>query len=119
MLENTKGTVRNGKSIDTCNIWYTRRRPKQKKLEAQPTEPVSLTFQSALWKRNTEPSIDASYQISIHLATQFQRKILFFGNQPIRNKSCQWQQCFLPFVNEMFNLYKRPSIHASYQVSVH
>jgi hypothetical protein len=34
-----------------------------------------------------EPSIDASYQVSVHLAKQFQEKI-FFRNQPIRNKTC-------------------------------
>ena len=65
-----------------------------------------------------EPSIDASYQVSIHLAKRFQRRI-FFRNRPIRNKNCLWLPCLLTDQDKMFNLYRGPSIDASYQVSIH
>jgi hypothetical protein len=63
-------------------------------------------------------SIDASYQISIHLGKRFQRR-RFFRNQPIRNKNGLWRPCLLTDRDEMSNLYRGPSIEASYQVSVH
>ena len=40
-------------------------------------EPVSLSFQFALRKLYTEPSIGASYQISVHLANRFQRRFFY------------------------------------------
>ena len=40
-----------------------------------------------------------------------------FLNQSIRNKNCLWWPCLLMDRDEMSNLYRGPSIDASYQVS--
>ena len=69
--------------------------------------------------RNRGPSIDASYQVSVHLTNWFQRRRLFFINQPIRKKKCMWRPCLLTERDEISDLYRGPSIDAPYQVSVH
>ena len=80
-------------------------------------ETVSLTFHSILRKSYTELSIDASYQISVHLVQRFQRR--FLANRPIRNKNCLWRPCLLTNRDEICNLYRGHSINASYQESVY
>ena len=64
------------------------------------------------------PSIDASYQISVHLVKWFQRR-RFLRNQPIRNKNGLWQPCLLKDRDEISNLYRGTSMDDSYQFSVH
>ena len=80
--------------------------------------PCLLTDPDEMSNLNRGPSIDASYQVSVHLAKRFQRR-RFFRHQPIRNKNCLWQPCLLTDQNEISNHYRGPSIDASYQISVH
>jgi hypothetical protein len=67
---------------------------------------------------NRGPYMDASYQVAVHLAVQFQRSRLF-RNQPIRSKKCPWRPYLLTDRDEMNNLYSGPIIDDCYQVLVH
>jgi hypothetical protein len=65
------------------------------------------------------PYIDASYEVSVHLAKRFQWRRIF-RNRPIRNKYCLRRPCFLTYHDVMSNRYRGSTIYyASYQVSVH
>ena len=64
----------------------------QYKVEVQWTEPVSLTLHSALRKLNTEPSVGASHQMSVHLAKHFQRRFLEI-DQPEPKIACGGHVC--------------------------
>ena len=80
--------------------------------------PCLLTDRDKMGNLDRKLFIDASYQVSVHLANWFQSR-RFFRNRPIRNKNCLWRPCLLTDRDEMCNLYRGPSIDASYQVSVH
>ena len=71
--------------------------------------PCLLTDQKDISNRNRGLSIDASYQVSVHLAKQFQRRRIFL-NQPIRNKNRLWWPCLLMDRDGMSNLYRGPSM---------
>ena len=55
--------------------------------------------------------IDASYQVSNHLAKRFQRRILEIDQSETR---IAWRTCLLTDRDEISNLYRGPSIDASY-----
>ena len=79
--------------------------------------PCLLTNRAEISNLHREPSIEASYQVSIHLAERFQRKT-FFRTQPIRKKNCSWRPFFCMHQAEISNLYKGPSIDDSSLFSV-
>jgi hypothetical protein len=54
--------------------------------------PCLLMDHDKMGSLNRGSSIDATYQISVHLGKRFQRMI-FFRNQPIRNKNCLCRPC--------------------------
>jgi hypothetical protein len=80
--------------------------------------PCLLANRDEMSNLNRGPFRDASYQISVYLAKWFQRR-RFLRNQPIRNKNCLWRPCLLTDQDYMSNLYRGPSINASYKVLVH
>ena len=79
--------------------------------------PCLLTDRDEISNLYRGPSIDASYQGFGSFGQAVSEKIL--KNRPIRNKNCLWQPCLSMDQEKMSNLYKGPSIDASYQVSVH
>jgi hypothetical protein len=81
-------------------------------------QPYLLMDQDKMSNLYRGPPIDASYQVSVHLAKRFQRR-RFFRNQPIRNKNCLWRPCLLTDRDEMSNRNTGLSIDGSYQVSIY
>ena len=70
--------------------WARGFRGEDLKLEAQWSEPVSLTFHSASRKLNTEPPIGVSHQVLVIWLRSYREE-----DQPIRNKNGPWRPCLL------------------------
>jgi hypothetical protein len=64
--------------------------------------PCLLTDRDEMSIIYREPSIDASYHVSGHLAKWFQRRRFF------RNKNCRWWPCLLTEQDEISKLYRGP-----------
>jgi hypothetical protein len=69
---------------------------------------------SNLYRR---PPIDASYQVSVHLAKRFQRRSILKISQSEKESSVV--AMFVNGSGQNEQLYRAPSIDGSYQVSVH
>ncbi len=60
------------------------------------------------------PSIDASFQVSVHLAKRFQRRRFFFKSANQKQElPVLWWPCLVMDRDKMSNLYKGPSIDYS------
>ena len=79
--------------------------------------PCLLTHRAEMSNLYRGPSIYASYQVSVHIAMQFQR--VFLANRPIRNNNFLWRPGLLTEREEMNTVYRGSYIDASYQASVH
>jgi len=62
-------------------------------------------------------SIDASYQVSVHMAKRFPRRFLEIDQS--EKKNFLWWPCLFTDQDKMSNSYRGPSIDASFQVSLH
>jgi hypothetical protein len=86
MYQNLVGSIIGRSSIKSAHLVPIRR---NKNCQCWP---CLLTDRDEMSNLCRGPSIEASYQVSVHLAKRFQRR-RFFKNQPIRNKNGLWQPC--------------------------
>jgi hypothetical protein len=74
-----------------------------------------LTDRNEMRNLNRGPSIDAPYQLLVHLTKRLQRRKFL---EIFEKQNCLWRPCMSTDWDEMDNLNRRSSIDASYQVSV-
>ena len=100
---------------------FQRRRFFQKLTNQKQELPVVAMFVDGLELnyQSLERTFHRCFLPSFGLFGQTVSEEKIFKNRPFRNKNCLWQPCLLMDRDEMSILYRRPSIDASYQVSVH
>jgi hypothetical protein len=76
-----------------------------------------LTDRDELSNLYRGPSIDASYQVSVHLQKQFQRGRFKKIGQSETKIACGGHVC--QWIGMKWAIFKGPSIDASYQISAH
>ena len=74
-----------------------------------------LTDRDEMSKLYRGPSIDASYQCSVHLASDFR------GDKkwPFKNKNCLWRPCLLMNRDKIIKLYRGHSKDVFHKVLIH
>ena len=81
--------------------------------------PCLLTDRDDMSNLNRGPCIETAYQVAVHLAKRFQKRRFSKIGQSETRIACGCPACLFMDRNKMSNLYREPSIDASYQVSVH
>ena len=86
--------------------------------QKSPVVAIFVTDRDEMSNLYRGPSIDVSYQVSIHLTKRFQRRRFLEMYQSETRIACGGD-VYSQNQDEMGNLYRGPSIDASYQVSFH
>ena len=104
-------------------IWPNGFRGKESKISANQKQesPVAAMFVNGSGRN--EQSLQRTFHSCILPSFGSFGKVVseekIFRNRPTRKKNCLWWSCLLTNRNKMHNLYREPSVDASYQVSVH
>ena len=101
--------------------WWFQRRFFQKSTNQKQECPVAAMFVNGLGRNQhyLQRTYHRCFLPSFGAFGQAVSEEKIKQNRPIRNKNCLWRPCLLMDRDKMSNLYKVPSIDASYQVSVH
>ena len=86
--------------------------------QKSPVVAIFVTDRDEMSNLYRGPYIDVSYQVSIHLTKRFQRRRFLEMYQSETRIACGGD-VYSQNQDEMGNLYRGPSIDASYQVSFH